>query len=71
MFVYALGWRPPRHIRELTDAQADTIRTKWHIIVEGEDIPPPIKSFKEMRFPEPILQHLKGLNIHRPTPIQV
>lgn len=27
------------------------MRKKYHILVEGEGIPPPIKSFKEMKFP--------------------
>lgn len=30
------GWRPPRHIREMSEAQCQDIRDKWHILVEGE-----------------------------------
>ena len=48
------GWRPPAHIRNMSDEEQQEIRDKWHILVEGEGIPPPIKSFKDMRFPEPV-----------------
>jgi superfamily II DNA/RNA helicase len=46
-------------------------RKKWHILVEGERIPPPIKNFKDMRFPEPVLDALQKKGINKPTPIQV
>ena len=47
------------------------IRHKWHIVVEGEGLPPPIRSFREMKFPSPILDALTSKNILRPTPIQI
>jgi ATP-dependent RNA helicase DDX41 len=65
------GWKPPTHIRAMTDAECDDVRDKWHIIVEGEEIPPPIRSFKEMKFPAPILAELETKGIARPTPIQI
>lgn len=34
--VMDTGWRPPRAIRELSEAQCQEIRDKWHILVEGE-----------------------------------
>ena len=46
-------------------------RKKWAIIVEGENVPPPVTTFKEMKFPQPVIDHLKSKNIMRPTPIQV
>ncbi|KAJ4718517.1 DEAD-box ATP-dependent RNA helicase [Melia azedarach] len=49
----------------------DLIQKQWHIIVDGEDIPPPITNFKDMRLPEPILKKLKAKGIVQPTPIQV
>ena len=64
-------WRPPKHIRETTEAERDKLRAKWHIFVDGEDIPPPVKDFKDMRFPPPTLELLKSKGIQRPTPIQV
>lgn len=65
------GWKPPLPIRRMSKKACDIIRKQWHIIVDGEDIPPPIKNFKDMRFPEPILKKLKAKGIVQPTPIQV
>ncbi|CAN1322062.1 DEAD-box ATP-dependent RNA helicase 35 [Linum perenne] len=65
------GWKPPLNIRRMSKKQCDAIRKQWHIIVEGDEIPPPIKTFREMRFPEPILRNLKAKGIVQPTPIQV
>jgi len=65
------GWKPPLPIRKMSRKECDAIRKQWHIIVDGEKIPPPIKHFKDMRFPEPILKMLKAKGIVQPTPIQV
>ncbi|CAB4039999.1 probable ATP-dependent RNA helicase DDX41, partial [Paramuricea clavata] len=65
------GWRPPRYFQNMPESKFERIRKKWHILVEGEDIPPPIKHFKEMKFPRAIINALKRTKIHRPTPIQV
>lgn len=47
------------------------MRKKWHILVEGDDCPPPIRSFGDMAFPKPIMEVLKAKNVKRPTPIQM
>ncbi|XP_073295731.1 DEAD-box ATP-dependent RNA helicase 35 isoform X2 [Primulina huaijiensis] len=65
------GWKPPLPIRRMPKKACDAIRKQWHIIVDGDDVPPPIKNFKDMRFPEPILKKLKSKGIVQPTPIQV
>ena len=65
------GWKAPAHIRKLTEEERDDVRNKWHIIVEGVDIPPPIKTFREMKFPKPIIDALTRKGIARPTPIQI
>lgn len=65
------GWTPPSHIRAMTEEDCATFRKKWHIICEGVDLPPPIKNFKDMRFPEPIMKALAKKGIAKPTPIQV
>ncbi|GKV15409.1 hypothetical protein SLEP1_g26202 [Rubroshorea leprosula] len=44
---------------------------QWHIIVDGEDIPPPIKNFKDMKFLELVLKKLKDKGMVQPTLIQV
>ncbi|TYZ58610.1 hypothetical protein PybrP1_004357 [[Pythium] brassicae (nom. inval.)] len=69
--VMRTTWTPPRAIAQMTSAECDAVRKKWHILVEGEDVPPPIKSFESMRFPPAVLAALRAKNIERPTPIQV
>ncbi|KAJ6996178.1 DEAD-box ATP-dependent RNA helicase 35A [Populus alba x Populus x berolinensis] len=65
------GWKPPLPIRRMSTKECDAIRKQWHIIVDGEKNSPPIKNFKDVRFPEPILKMLKAKGIVQPTPIQV
>mgnify|MGYP006131965281 FL=1 len=65
------GWKPPTHIRQLTEEQKEQLRDQWHIIVEGVDVPAPIKTFKEMKFPKPVIDELNRKGITRPTPIQI
>lgn len=65
------SWTAPRYLLEKTEAEHDETRRKWHILVEGEDCPPPIKSFREMKLPPPFIQAMTNKGIARPTPIQV
>ncbi|KAG9439047.1 hypothetical protein H6P81_019212 [Aristolochia fimbriata] len=65
------GWKPPLSIRRRGPMVSDSIRKQYHILVDGDDVPPPLKNFKDMRFPEPILKKLKAKGITQPTPIQV
>ncbi|GFX42580.1 ATP-dependent RNA helicase abstrakt [Trichonephila clavipes] len=65
------GWRPPRYILEMSEKRHERVRRKYRILVEGEDIVPPIKTFKEMKFPKGIIQGLKKKGITKPTPIQM
>ena len=43
--AFTYSWRPPRYIRERTPEQDQKLRDKYHIIVDGESIPPPIEHF--------------------------
>lgn len=65
------GWTPPRCIINMGERRHDRVRKKLHILVEGDDIPPPIKHFKEMKFPKAVLYGLKKKGITHPTPIQI
>jgi len=65
------GWQPPRYLLQYPNAKHEKVRKKYGIIVEGEDIPLPVTSFKEMKFPRAILRVLKEKKIKRPTPIQI
>lgn len=64
-------WTVPRYILSQGEAEWNKIRSNWHIIVEGNDIPPPLKLFTDMKLPVPILNLLQQRNIRRPTPIQM
>ncbi|KAF4671519.1 DEAD (Asp-Glu-Ala-Asp) box polypeptide 41 [Perkinsus chesapeaki] len=65
------GWTLPRRYREMTEEEAQAIRDKFFIEINGDEVCPPIKSFKDMRFPQGILEGLKKKGITRPTQIQM
>ncbi|KAK0183167.1 hypothetical protein PV327_001234 [Microctonus hyperodae] len=65
------SWRPPRAILSLSEARHEALRRKLRILVEGDDVPPPIKRFKQMKFHRGILHGLEKKGITKPTPIQV
>ncbi|ELU44676.1 DEAD-box protein abstrakt [Rhizoctonia solani AG-1 IA] len=64
-------WRAPRFVRERTEDQNIKIREAHHIIAEGDNIPPPIASFADMKVPKQLLTHFKSKRIFAPTPIQI
>uniref|UniRef100_A0A3B4AE03 DEAD/DEAH-box helicase domain-containing protein n=1 Tax=Periophthalmus magnuspinnatus TaxID=409849 RepID=A0A3B4AE03_9GOBI len=64
------SWAAPRYILNMPETRHERVRRKFHILVDGDGIPPPIKSFREMKFP-PILKGLKKKGIIHPTPIQI
>ncbi|XP_045474752.1 ATP-dependent RNA helicase abstrakt [Harmonia axyridis] len=64
------SWRPPRYILESSHSRHDKLRQKMRILAEGEDIPPPLKTFKDMKLPKSIIMGLKEKHIKKPTPIQ-
>jgi len=55
----------------MEEIQHLAVREKHHIITEGDDIPPPIANFRDMKIPPPILDYLEKKGISKPTPIQV
>ncbi|KAI0653202.1 DEAD-domain-containing protein [Cubamyces menziesii] len=65
------SWRPPKFVRDRTEEENRRIREKYHIIVEGEDLPPPIENFTDMKVPESLVKFLKSKRITKPTPIQL
>eukprot|EP00931_Biecheleriopsis_adriatica_P074478 TRINITY_DN48526_c0_g1_i1.p1 TRINITY_DN48526_c0_g1~~TRINITY_DN48526_c0_g1_i1.p1 ORF type:complete len:633 (+),score=171.79 TRINITY_DN48526_c0_g1_i1:59-1957(+) len=68
----AIGdWRPIKKYREMPEEERRSIREKFFIEVNGEDIPAPVKRFEEMRLPRGILEGLKLKGIMRPTQIQM
>ncbi|XP_059050346.1 ATP-dependent RNA helicase abstrakt [Achroia grisella] len=65
------SWRPPRTILDMSEERHDRVRRQLRILVEGEDVPPPIRTFQHMKFPKGILRGLEAKGIKKPTPIQV
>ncbi|CUA72279.1 ATP-dependent RNA helicase DDX41 [Rhizoctonia solani] len=64
-------WRPPRFVRDRTEEENTKIRETHHIIAEGDEIPPPITAFADMKVPKQLLTHFKSKRIFAPTPIQI
>ena len=65
------SWRPPRYLAAQTDEKRKAVREELHIIAEGDDVPPPITSFREMKLPQPLLDAMSAKGIVRPSPIQI
>lgn len=65
------GWKPPLRIRQRREEKNQMLREKYRIICQGRHIPPPISSFKDMKFPAAILDILEKKGIQKPTPIQL
>ncbi|KAJ2942346.1 hypothetical protein O0L34_g15896 [Tuta absoluta] len=64
------SWRPPRSILEKGPERHDRVRQQMRIDIEGDDVPPPIRTFHHMKLPKGILLGLEAKGIKRPTPIQ-
>ncbi|CAF1159347.1 unnamed protein product [Didymodactylos carnosus] len=65
------SWRPPRAIKSMENERHQRVRSRYNIIVEGDDIPAPLQTFESMKFPPGILNALAEKKISRPTPIQM
>ena len=55
----------------MPEEEHQAFRDKFHIICEGDNLPPPVPHFAEMKFPAAILKKLEAKGIKRPTPIQL
>jgi ATP-dependent RNA helicase DDX41 len=65
------GWRPPRKYREMSEEKRASVRERENMSVQGENVPPPITSFKHMRLPNALTKQLELKQITKPTPIQM
>ena len=65
------SWRCPRYVLKRPDHANEKIREKWHIDIEGDGAPPPMRTFAEMKLAVPIVEKLRLKGITQPTPIQM
>ncbi|CAL8110828.1 unnamed protein product [Orchesella dallaii] len=65
------SWKPPRHILAQPEARNERVRKKHCILVEGDEVPPPIKHFEEMKFPKILIRAMSKKGIVKPSPIQI
>lgn len=64
-------WRPARWIEKQDEQKRESIRRRYRILVEGDNVPPPIRSFAEMCLPRVVVEELASRGIVKPTPIQM
>ncbi|XP_050380101.1 DEAD-box ATP-dependent RNA helicase 20 isoform X1 [Argentina anserina] len=57
-------------VEGMTEREVEEYRKRREITVEGRDVPKPIKSFRDIGFPEYVLQEITRAGFVEPTPIQ-
>ena len=65
------SWKPPRYILDYPLERHMKVRKKYGILAEGNNCPPPVTHFREMKLPKCIINCLKAKGIIKPTPIQM
>jgi len=65
------SWKAPLHILRKSKERHERVRKKHCILIEGEEVPPPIKHFEEMKFPKVLLKAMQKQGIVKPSPIQI
>lgn len=65
------NWTFPHKYNKISKTQLDEIRKTYKIVVDGDEIPPPINNFTSMKLPKPIIHGLLKKKIDYPTPIQM
>eukprot|EP01012_Entosiphon_sulcatum_P040260 TRINITY_DN5390_c0_g1_i2.p1 TRINITY_DN5390_c0_g1~~TRINITY_DN5390_c0_g1_i2.p1 ORF type:complete len:603 (-),score=148.04 TRINITY_DN5390_c0_g1_i2:59-1867(-) len=65
------SWSLPAGFRDITPEEASAMRKRFHILVEGDEPPPPILTFRDAKFPAPLVAALERKRIKKPTPIQL
>ncbi|OII75021.1 uncharacterized protein cubi_03131 [Cryptosporidium ubiquitum] len=65
------SWRVPKKYLNLSVSECQDLRSRLLIDINGSDVPPPILSFKDMGFPQEILDALSSKGISKPSQIQM
>jgi ATP-dependent RNA helicase DDX41 len=69
--VVIYSWTAPRHVLAKPFLDHEALRKSLRILVEGIEVPVPVKTFREMKFPKAIMAGLDEKGIKHPTPIQI
>ncbi|XP_028549642.1 DEAD-box ATP-dependent RNA helicase 20 isoform X1 [Dendrobium catenatum] len=57
-------------VSSMTEADVEEYRRKREITVEGRDVPRPIREFRDIGFPDYVMQEIAKAGFVEPTPIQ-
>ncbi|KAJ3701416.1 hypothetical protein LUZ61_005121 [Rhynchospora tenuis] len=57
-------------VAAMTEEEVEAYRRKREITVEGKDVPKPVKEFKDVGFPDYVIQEIEKAGFVEPTPIQ-
>ncbi|CAL5331792.1 unnamed protein product [Camellia sinensis] len=57
-------------VAAMSESEAEEYRHRREITVEGRDVPKPVKAFRDVGFPEYIIQEIVKAGFTEPTPIQ-
>jgi len=65
------SWTPPRYILCMPQSRHARVWKKYCIDIDGDNPPPPLKSFQDMKFHSSIISSLEKKDIRKPSPIQM
>ncbi|KAI7986194.1 hypothetical protein ACSBR2_042991 [Camellia fascicularis] len=57
-------------VAAMSESEAEEYRKRREITVEGRDVPKPVKAFRDVGFPEYVIQEIVKAGFTEPTPIQ-
>ncbi|KAI3512545.1 hypothetical protein L1887_19861 [Cichorium endivia] len=57
-------------VAKMSESEVEEYRTRREITVEGRDVPKPVKTFSDARFPEYVMQEIVKAGFTEPTAIQ-
>ncbi|KAF6152231.1 hypothetical protein GIB67_005885 [Kingdonia uniflora] len=57
-------------VESMTESEVEAYRLRREITVDGKDIPKPVKEFRDLGFPEYVMQEVMKAGFVEPTPIQ-
>jgi len=65
------SWTPPRYILNMPQSRHTRVWKKYCVDIDGDNPPPPLKTFQDMKFHSSIISTLEKKEIRKPSPIQM